>query len=74
VTYKLKDLLDEDIKGRFYGEELQLTKETDIAYIEKVLQERKVGRKKQYLVKWLGYPDKFNKWIDEKDLVSYGKV
>ncbi len=38
--------------------------------IEKVLNVRHFGkrRKKQYLVKWKGYPDSDNEWVDKKDV------
>jgi hypothetical protein len=36
--------------------------------VEKVLRTRKKGTKKQYFVKWAGYPDTFNSWVDEVDL------
>ena len=31
--------------------------------IEKVLETRGKGRKKQLFVKWLGWPEKYNSWI-----------
>jgi hypothetical protein len=67
VTYCLSDMDSEPIKGRFYNEELQLAKkptENDYFQIEKVIKTRKVKGKKQYFVKWLGYPPKFNSWIN----------
>ena len=38
--------------------------------MEQVLDERNYGRwkKKQYLVKWKGYPDLDNQWLDAKDM------
>ena len=68
VTYKLKDYNGEIIEGSFYEQELQKTKQKEVYLIEKVLKTKKVGNKKQYLVKWLGYPEKFNSWVDEKDM------
>ena len=37
--------------------------------IEKVL--RRDNKKKKALVKWRGYSDKFNSWINVKDLVNF---
>lgn len=68
VTYALKDLDDEEIEGGFYSEELQRVNSPETYKIEKVLAEKKVGRTKYYLIKWLGYPDKFNQWISHKDI------
>jgi len=38
--------------------------------VEKVLDVRRFGRrrKKQYLIKWKGYPDSDNEWVDHKDI------
>ena len=65
VTYKLADLQGEEIKGTFYEPELQKT-EQQIYRIEKVIKKEK-GRS---LVKWKGYSDKFNSWVDNKDLID----
>ena len=67
-TYILKDYNGDELKGSFYREELQLSRQPEDFYlIEKVIDEKKVRNKKQYLVKWLGYSDKFNSWISEDD-------
>ena len=65
ITYKLEDLQGEEIKGTFYEPELQKT-EQQIYRIEKIIKKEK-GRS---LVKWKGYPDKFNSWVDNKDLID----
>jgi len=65
ITYKLKDLNSEEIKGSFYEQELQKTTQ-EMFRIEKVI--RRKGDKS--LVKWVGYPDEFNSWVDNKDLVK----
>ena len=38
--------------------------------VEQVLDEHNHGRwkKKQYLVKWKGYPNSDNQWLDAKDM------
>ena len=63
-TYKITDFNGEEIKGTFYEQELQKTSQ-QIFRIEKVI--RKRGNKS--LVKWLGYPDSFNSWVDNKELI-----
>ena len=47
-----------------------LINEVEQYEVEQVLDERNYGRwkKKQYLVKWKGYPDSDNQWLDAKDL------
>ena len=65
VTYKLADLQGEEIKGTFYEPELQKT-EQQIFRIEKVIKKEN----DKSLVKWKGYSDKFNSWVDNKDLID----
>jgi hypothetical protein len=36
--------------------------------VEKIIDEHTYHKKKQYLVKWLGYPVSNNSWVDTKDL------
>ena len=64
-TYILKDYSDEIIKGKFYEAELQVvTKTDDVFVVESVIKSRKRGSKIEYFVKWRGYPEKFNSWVD----------
>ena len=63
-TYVINDLNDEEIIGTFYEKELQKTDQKEFR-IEKVL---KREGDKLYL-KWKGYYNLFNSWIDKNDLV-----
>ena len=63
-TYVIDDLNDEEITGTFHEKELQKTDQQEIR-IEKVI--KKKGDK--LYVKWKGYDNSFNSWIDKKDLV-----
>ena len=63
-TYVINDLNGEEIIGTFYEKELQKTNKKEFR-IEKVL--KKKGDKSY--VKWKGYDNSFNGWIDKKDLV-----
>ena len=65
ITYKLKDLNNEEIQGSFYEPELLKAKQ-EVFRIDKVI--RRNYKKKQTLVKWKGYSDDFNTWIPMKDL------
>ena len=65
--YFLKDLQGEKIDGSFYEQELLKTKQNDLYIIEKII--KKVGNK--YLVKWKNYPDKFNSYVNQNDIVKY---
>ena len=68
VTYYIVDLLGEKVEGSFYEKELQNAKQQTFR-IEKVI--RRDNKKKKALVKWKGYSDKFNSWINFKDLVNF---
>lgn len=65
TVYTLKDLQNEPIIGTFYEKELQKVSysPTNKYKIDKILKSRHSGRRKEVLVKWKGYPDKFNSWI-----------
>ena len=64
-TYVASDLNGEEITGSFYEKELQKTSQEEFR-IEKVLKGK--GDKLLY-VKWKGYDNRFNNWIDKKDLI-----
>ena len=63
-TYVITDLKGEEIIGTFYEKELQKTNQQKFR-IEKII---KTKGDKLY-VKWKGYDNSFNSWIDQKDLV-----
>src|ERR1700755_352824 len=69
--YYLKDLDGEQIKGGFYKQEIQKIRfddKSNLYKIEKILGFKGKGKNKQYLVKWIGYPDKFNSYIKASDV------
>jgi hypothetical protein len=73
ITYTIKDLKGEEIKGTFYEQELLRANPPAEYQIEKIVGERGRGKNKEVLVKWLGYDDSFNSWVKEsevKDLVG----
>ena len=63
-TYVIDDRNGEEITGTFFEKELQKIDQQEFR-IEKVI--RKKGDK--LYVKWKGYDNSFNSWIDKKDLV-----
>ena len=63
-THVINDLNDEENIGTFYENELQGTKQNEFR-IEKVIKRK--GEK--LYVKWKGYDNSFNSWIDKKDYV-----
>ena len=64
-TYVINDLNSEEIIGSFYEKELQKTNQEEFR-IEKVMKRK--GNK--IYVKWKGYNNSFNSWIDKASLVQ----
>ena len=69
--YRLQDLEGDDIKGKFYANEISkiLIDKTTSFRIEKIMQHTK----NKVLVKWMGWPVKFNSWIPLKDLKKFSQ-
>ena len=64
-TYAINDLNGEEIMGTFYEKELQMMSQEEFR-IEKVIKRK---GDKMY-VKWKGYDNSFNSWIDKASLVQ----
>lgn len=71
--YRIENyVLNESITGNFYESELTRVKkaENSMWYIEKKIKKRKKNGKNQWYIKFEGWPDKYNQWIDEKDITE----
>ena len=68
--YKLVDLLESDIKGNFYQAELQaVNKSEDTLWeVEKIIRKRRRNNRTEVFIKWTGYSNRFNSWVDEADV------
>ena len=66
-VYKISDYNGEPVSGTWYDEELRHI--TNNQYrIERVIRRRTAADgRKEILVKWESWPEKFNSWIREKD-------
>ena len=64
--YFLKDMEGKELSGGFYASQLQRVRSSYIYRIEKILQERRIGRGKRYLVKFTNYDTP--EWIRGSDL------
>ena len=70
-VYRLVDFLGETIKGTFYQSELQSVSisEDKLWKIEKILKTKNVrGKEKEYFVRWLNWPKKFDSWVKASDI------
>ena len=63
-TYVINDLNGEEITATFYGKELQITNQEELR-IEKIIKRKGDN----IYVKWKGYNNSFNSWIDKASLV-----
>ena len=63
-TYVINNLNDEKIVGTFYEKELQKTNQNEFR-IEKVIKKKD----DKLYVKWKGFDNSFNSWINKKDIV-----
>jgi hypothetical protein len=65
-VYRISDWMDEEVEGTFYGKEIQkiTVKEDEEHIVEKVIRRQGMNS----LVKWRGWPKKFNSWIPSKQV------
>ena len=65
--YEIEDEDGKPIIRKFYEDETSPVREDPHVYkIEKILRKRKG----MVLVKWLGYDNKHNSWIPQKDIIN----
>ena len=69
-TYLVSDLLDEEITGRIYEKQLQRVALPETYVVERVHKRRTRKGRREVLVSWRGYPEKFQQWIPAEDLVE----
>ncbi len=63
--YRVKN---EEVSERLYPEQLQKVKE-NLFRVEKILKKRLYKGERQSFVKWLNYPDSYNSWVNDKNIV-----
>ena len=64
TVYYLEDLQGENIEGLFYREEI-IPCTLPVFYDIEIIKSKVSKGKKYFFVRWKGYPDQFNSWIDE---------
>ena len=74
--YKVVDFLDDEVIGTFYEQEIQKVDKLGpeaVWVIEKVIKKRRKAGKVEYLVKWEGWPDKFNSFVNESAIKNISR-
>ena len=73
-VFKLNDTQGQDVKGQYYPEEVQRVPDRlqDVFEVERILR-RRTGEDGhiETLVKFKGWPDKFNRWLTDEELAKY---
>jgi len=69
-VFELSDLQDPSIEGLFYSYELgKVTVSPETAFqINKIVHTRNKNGIKQHFVKWKGYEETFNSWVNASDI------
>ena len=67
-VYRLKDSQNQLLTGTFYEYELQSVTPPTYYQIEAILDTRGRGQRKEYLIKWTGYPSENNSWVNHRQL------
>ena len=67
VQYIIRDYNGEDIKGAFYGYELQKVAPPERFRVQEVIRQRVRARDGviEYFVRWMGYGEEFNSWVTD---------
>ena len=70
--YKIKSWDNEAVLGAFYQDELEkVLVGDDVSYsIEHVLNKKRIRKKDGFIVKWYGWPEKYNSWVSVKDMAK----
>jgi len=75
--YRIEDLKNEKVSGSFYTQELKAVNAKETSQInwkvERIVNNRKIKGRKYSLIKWFGYPEKFNTLIPTSDLPNYSR-
>ena len=69
-TYKINEWNGTSLRGTFYAQDLQkvTVMDDDLFRVEKIIKRK--GDK--VLVRWKGWPDKYNSWVEKRDLRRTG--
>ena len=72
--YRLKDYDGEVVSGTFYQNQMRKAYEQNVYLVEKVLRTRTKRGQKQLLVRWRGWPAKYDSWVGEEDVSALNRT
>lgn len=67
TVYYLEDLKGDEIEGVFYRQEIIPCQLPEFYNID-IIKSKVIRGKKYFLVRWKGYPEQFNSWIEESNV------
>ena len=69
-TYKINEWNGTSLRGTFYAQDLQkvTVMDDDLFRVEKIIK----GKGDKVLVRWKGWLDKYNSWVEKRDLLRTG--
>lgn len=70
MVFALRDCTGEDVKGTFYHQALQKVNKPDTFDIKNAIRTSVRKGRKEFFVKWMNYPDSFNSWVTERDMID----
>ena len=74
--YTVKGWDNEPVDGRFYNNQLEKVQvdENTTYMIEKLLQKKTINGKPGFIVRWLGWPERFDSWVSKSDLKEIKQI
>lgn len=73
IVYILRDLQGQEIDGIFYSAELSRVNSESVKRVDKVLETRGRGAKKEYHVTWVNRLDNNSSWINSNEYRKYSR-
>jgi len=70
IMYTVVDLKGDEIVGQMYESEMSRVDidQDTLWFIDEILKQKKVGKKTLYFCSFIGFPKKFNMWLDYKEV------
>ena len=76
AQYSVKGWDNQPVQGRFFTEELEKVRvnQNTTYMIEKVIKKKKINGKEGFIVRWLGWPARYDSWVSKTDIKEINRV